>query len=64
MAKGKRAHSEGTYKKRKDGRWEAQYNDLHVLRHQAQERLRPHEGRGRHEAEEGSWPIGDGGVYI
>jgi integrase len=25
MAKGKRAHGEGTYKKRKDGRWEAQY---------------------------------------
>ncbi len=25
MAKSKRAHGEGTYKKRKDGRWEAQY---------------------------------------
>jgi integrase len=25
MAKRKRAHGEGTYKKRKDGRWEAQY---------------------------------------
>ncbi len=25
MAKGKRAHGEGTYKRRKDGRWEAQY---------------------------------------
>ena len=25
MAKGKRVSGEGTYKKRKDGRWEAQY---------------------------------------
>ena len=25
MSKSKRAHGEGTYKKRKDGRWEAQY---------------------------------------
>ena len=25
IAKGKRAHGEGTYKRRKDGRWEAQY---------------------------------------
>ena len=43
MAKRKRVSGEGTYKKRKDGRWEARFTIHTPSGYQAQERLRPYE---------------------